>query len=376
MSRAAVICEFNPFHNGHKFLLEKIKSTCADEIVCIMSGGFVQRGDIAVVNKYERAKAALLNGADLVVELPTAYAVSSARVFARNGVRIARSLSCDMLCFGAESELCVLEKIVDAIEDNSVKELIKRKSSTGLYYPKALEEAVEEVCGKELSAWMSLPNNILAIEYIRSCREAGITPVAFERKGVSHDSSIPSGDIASASAIRQMIQKGEDYARYTPMTIKDPAALSAIESAVIYTLKCRSAQEISALSEVSEGLENRILDAAQRYNSIEEILEAVKTKRYTHARLRRIMIYSLLGVTASIQNTPVPYLRILGVREGKEHLLKDAALPLVAKVKADYEALNNSSKEIFDLDIRATHAMNLVRNESINEFSEGIIKIK
>ena len=374
MKRAAVICEFNPFHNGHKFLLEKIRKNYADEIVCIMSGNFVQRGELAVVNKYERAAAALLGGADVVAELPTPYALSSAQVFAQNGVRLAKALHCDILCFGAEDKLDTLNEITDVLQNYSVKELIQQKMKDGLYYPRALTEAVAERGEEAVADAMKQPNNILALEYIKACRAEGIVPVAIERKDVAHDSPTPVGNIASGSCIRDLIANSADISAFTPMKIEKPAALSALENAILYILKTSASEQIARLADVSEGLENRICEAAQDYNSIEELLDAVKTKRYTHARLRRILLYALLGITSDIQNTPVPYVRILGVKERMEELIRYASLPLVVRVKSDYDKLDNSVKEIFNIDCKATQAMNLARNEHINEFTQGIIK--
>ena len=158
------------------------------------------------------------------------------------------------------------------------------------------------------------------------------------------------------------------------MKIEKPASLSALENAILYILKTSTPEQLASLADVSEGLENRIIEAAQKYNSTEELLNAVKTKRYTHARLRRILLYALLGITAEIQNTPVPYVRILGVKERMENLLQYTALPLIVRAKADYEKLDNSAKEIFNIDLKATQAMNLARDEHINEFTQGIIK--
>ena len=371
MSRAAVICEFNPFHNGHKFLLENIKRDHADRIVCIMSGAFVQRGDIAVTDKYVRTAAALDNGADIVIELPTVYAVSSARVFAENGVRLAAAMGCDKLCFGAESGIAELSELAALLDSEEVNERIAGYMSEGCYYPKALSLAV----GADYEGVISLPNNILALEYIRVCRAHGIEPVALPRKGVNHDDARVSGEIASASRIRELMLSGGDYARFTPMKPEKPCALSAIEAAILFRLKTISPGELAGIAEVDEGLEHRIIEAARRYNSLEEILSAIKTKRYTMARLRRIAIQALLSITAEMQKTPVPYLRVLGMKRGSEDALKGAGLPLIIKTKADYEGLDNSAKEIFSVDLRAAEAMNIaLGGESVNEFARKVIK--
>ena len=371
MSRAGVICEFNPFHNGHKFLLEKIKKEYADEIICIMSGNFVQRGDIAITDKYARTLCALQNGADIVVELPTPYALSSARIFAENSVRLAAAMNCDKLCFGAESGLEELIELSDLLNDTAVNEKIQSYMKDGMYYPKALSLSV----GENYETIISQPNNILALEYIRACKAYDIEPIAIERKGVGHDEESFSGNYASASLIRKMIFDGGDYAQFTPMIVETPCCLDRIEAAVLYRLRTIQPDELRKIADVSEGLENRIVQVAKQYNSIEEILEAVKTKRYTMARLRRIFFATLLHITAQIQNTPVPYLRILGLHSGKESLVSGAKLPLIIKTKADYEKLDNSAKEIFNVDIHASEAMNIASNQNINEFSQPIIKV-
>ena len=372
MPKAAVICEFNPFHNGHKFLLEKIKSDCAADIVCIMSGSFVQRGDIAITDKYARTVAALENGADMVVELPTVYAVAPAQVFAENGVRIAADLGCDLLYFGAENALKELIDIVDSIESPEIQAKIADHMKAGAYYPQAVSEAL----GGSAAEMIRKPNNILAVEYIRSCRRYGITPAAILRKGAEHDDSTPVGDIASASAIREMIRDGEPYGEYTAMAVEHPAFLDAIEPAILYALKTIDKDELALLADVGEGLENRIYDAAIQYNSLEEILTAIKTKRYTMARLRRIVLYALLGVTKKMQETPVPYLRVLGVKKNKSEILKSAELPLIVDVRRGYDELHSLKKEIFDIDLKAAELMNIAQKTHINnEFTRGVIKI-
>lgn len=371
MSRAGVICEFNPFHNGHKFLLEKIKSEYADEIVCVMSGSFVQRGDIAITDKYARAKAALQNGADAVIELPTVYAVSAARIFAENGVRAAAAMGCGRLCFGAESEQGVLTELSELLESDEINRRIRGYMDEGMYYAKALSLAVGDDC----AGIIGQPNNILALEYIRACKAHGMRYKAVERAGAAHDSREASGDIASASMIRELIESGEDYQRFTPMIIEKPCSLKAVESAILYRLKTIGAGELAQIAEVDEGLENRLIEAAKKYSSTEEILAAVKTKRYTMARLRRILIQAVLGITTEIQRSPLPYLRVLGLRSGSETMLREATLPLIIKVKADFDKLDNSAKEIFSVDMRASELMNIAGGAAINEFTQGVVKV-
>ena len=368
MSRTAVICEFNPFHNGHKFLLENIKS---GDIVCIMSGNFVQRGDIAVTDKYARTAAALENGADLVAELPTVYAMAPAHIFAKAGVRLAYELGCDRLCFGSENSIEELYTLLECLDREETQRKIAAAMKAGDYYPRALSEAVGEAYAEAVSK----PNNILALEYIRACRAYGIEPAAIPRRGVDHDSDTVCSEIASATKLRAMIADGEDYASYTPMTVRFPANIGAIESAVLYRLKTMTADELAALPDVNEGLENRIIDAAKMNHSYSEILAQLKTKRYTMARLRRILLCALLGITREMQEAPVPYARILGVKAEKKHLIHTRTLPLIVDVKNGYDKLENSSKEIFNIDLHAAALMNIASQHTTNEFSQGLITV-
>jgi len=366
-----VICEFNPFHNGHKFLLENIKKNYGDDIVCIMSGNFVQRGDIAITDKYERARAALENGADMVVELPTVYALSSAQIFAENGVHIAAAMNCDTLFFGAENTISDLKEVTGLLENKLVNDKIRAAMKSGQYYPKALSLAL----GEKHADVINQPNNILALEYIKACAKYGVLPIAIPRKGPNHDEDAIVNGIASASKIRELIEDGETYKMLTPMEISDPCNIKSIEAAVLYRLKTITPEELANIADVSEGIEYRIIEAAKEYNSLSEIYDAVKTKRYTMARIRRIILSAFLNITAEIQNSPVPYLRILGIRSGLEGVLRGAKLPLIVKTKADYEQLNSSAKEIFNVDLRAAEAMNIARaTQPINEFTQGVIK--
>ena len=366
-----MICEFNPFHNGHKFLIEKIKQDCAEEIVCVMSGNMVQRGELAITDKYSRAKAALRYGADMVIELPAVYAVSSAQVFAANGVRLAYESGCDKLCFGAENSIEELFTALRAIDSDEAQNKIANSMKEGDYYPRAVAQAV----GEKIAAVIEKPNNILALEYIRACAEYDIEPIAIPREGAHHDSMEASGIIASGSKIRDMILSGEDASVYTPMDIERPAYPDSIAAAIMYNLKTASAEELKKLPDVSEGLENRIIEIAKDHNSVSEILDGLKTKRYTMARLRRILMYSLLGITRDMQNIPVPYSRVLGVRSDKKHLLSSRGIPVIADVRRGYDSLEERAKEIFDADVKAAALMSIATGVSLNEFSYGMIVV-
>lgn len=379
MKIAAVICEFNPFHNGHKYLLETIKNNHADAIVAIMSGSFMQRGDIAITNKYKRAECALKNGCDLVVELPTVFAVSSAENFAKGGVDIAKALGVDMLCFGAEDDNTEnLQIIADIFSNGDFCIKLKSYIANGEYYPKAVSMAINEILGQEYADILNKPNNTLAVEYIKALKGSKISPVSIKRSGADHDSDITSSDIASATHIRNLILNNGSYLKYTDMIIDNPASISRLETAILYRLKTMSKDELSTIADVSEGLHNRISECAKRSSSLEELYDNLKTKRYTLARIRRIVMCALLNITKEDANDHAQYVRVLGMNSVGAQILKNSNLPVLAKIKQDFEKLDIKAKKQFDIDARASeiHALALKEKRQYkNDFTAGIIKL-
>lgn len=381
MKIAAVICEFNPFHNGHKYLIDNIKSDYADCVVAIMSGSFVQRGDIAITDKYTRAKAALDNGCDLVVELPTVFALSSAGRFAKGGVQIAQALNADMLCFGAEdADTDTLTEISKVFEDDVFNTKLKEQLSQGEYYPKAVSLALESIYTKKYADMLSKPNNTLAIEYIKALKGSNISPVAIKRLGVEHDSNVTTDNIASATHIRNLIRNNENYSRYTDIKIDNAAYIEKLETAILYKLRTMSKDELLKLPDVNEGLHNRIYECARDCNSLKELFDSLKTKRYTLARLRRIVMYALLGITKSDIDCDAMYIRVLGMNRSGAQIIKSCStLPIVAKVKQDYDKLNDKAKQIFNIDATASDVFSLATTfgevKYKNDFAAKLIKI-
>ncbi len=384
MKIAAVICEFNPFHNGHKYLLDEIKKQGFDCIICIMSGSFTQRGEVAITDKFKRARVALKNGADLIIELPTPYAVSSAQIFARGGADIIKATDVvDKVFFGSEcGDAKLLNKAALATNDEKVRTLLKENMSEGDYYPQALQKAVNEVFGSEISDILASPNNTLGVEYIKELECSGIETAAVKRIAVEHDSLVSRGNFASASLIREMIFKGEDVSAFVPAgDFSNPAKTEFGERAVMYKLKSMSLEDFENLPDVTEGLHNRIYSAVRKCSSLEELLFEIKTKRYTLARLRRIIASATIGITKDLQNSPLPYLRILGMTEnGKEalsNISKKTNLPIVTNLAPALKTLDDRTKEMLMCDIRATDIRTIFEkeiSESGRDFTEALIK--
>ena len=356
---SGVIAEFNIFHNGHKYLVEKAREE-SDAVVAVMSGSFVQRGDVAITDKWSRARMALMNGVDLVLELPVCYALNAAPRFAEGGVNTLAALGIvDTLVFGSEcGDTDSLVRAADMLEneDKNTAGKIKSYMADGMNYPSALSKAYSGKVAEEL---LSKPNDILALEYIRAVMrsECDMKPRAIKRRFAEHDGKEVNGGFASASAIRERLMNGEDISELIPYPLdvigENPYLLSRLDSAFATRLRGISASELQNISEVSEGLENKILAAAMECDGFTAIAEKVKSKRYTMSRIRRILIASLIGFTKDIYSPYPDYIRVLGMNKTGAGLLKEAknkcSVPIITKT-ADFK----EDSKMFRLDLRAT----------------------
>lgn len=397
MNITGIVAEYNPFHNGHRYMIEKCRENGATHIVAVMSGNFVQRGSVAIMDKRSRTAAAIGGGVDLVLELPVCRAVSTAELFARGGVSLLHSLGCvDALGFGAEcDDASLLSKAADAVCDVRVHEIIKRELEGGISYPKARENAVLEIFGAETANVLSQPNNTLAVEYIKALKrlDSAIKPQPVLRHAVGHDSLKENGEFASASALRVLLERS-DTAAYEFMpesSIREFERLKAIgrapvcidesERAILSRLRMMSISDIKRAPDVSEGLENRIYNAIQTATSLEELYDIIKTKRYTHSRIRRIITALYLGIKPEDVQCDIPYIRVLGFNERGREVLKcmreTAKLPIVMK-SSQINALSDEAKHIFELECKATDLYNLSTPRILpcgTEYSDEIIMI-
>lgn len=365
MSIAAVICEYNPFHNGHKFHIEETKrQTGADGIIAVMSGNFVQRGEPAIFNKQLRAASAILGGADLVLELPAIYSCASAEFFAKGAIKILDALGqVNFLSFGAETPCADSLTSVASLLANEPPEFsakLKQYLNAGMSYPSARSAAVCDISGKESSKLLASPNNILGIEYCKALlnENSSITPIPILRKGAEHDSQSPQSGIASASHIRALIVGGDIAAAcsYMPEFSKSlfsdatVHSLKALEKSILAELVKTPANSLKIIADVSEGIENRIKSAALTANTLGELIDAVKTKRYTHSRIRRIILSAYLGITHEMRAAAPPYIKILDHnKRGREIIAaakKSASLPVVRNT-SQINRLQNSAAKAF-----------------------------
>ena len=395
-----IIAEFNPFHNGHRYIVNALKSSADDTVTAVMSGSFVQRGECACVSVSDRVKMALSNGVDLVLSLPVPYSTASAELFAKGGVDVLFSTGViDALGFGGECDSAdALVECVEVMNTPDFQIALKNRLDEGNSFPKARQMAFVD-CDKSACAdAIATPNNILGVEYIKAILNGGYAYYdgiterlkVIKRQGVAHDSSHRAGDICSASALREMLKGGEAYKDFLPSASyslladavasgKAPADYKRLETAILYKLRTMSVEEIALLPDVTEGLEHRIAAAVKSSVSLDEILEKIKTKRYTHSRLRRIILCALLGITKADAALSVPYVRVLGFNSNGARLLKEmkgrSTLPIVTK-KADLSALGAAAQRVFELECCARDIFSLalpVPDESGKEMTDKII---
>ncbi|HZJ78108.1 MAG TPA: nucleotidyltransferase family protein [Clostridia bacterium] len=361
MKITGIVSEYNPFHFGHKFHIEQTKKNGADYIIAVMSGNFVQRGECAAFEKHVRAKAALENGVDLVVELPVPYASANAQTFARGAVYILNSLGCvDELSFGSESaNIKALTETANAVETPEFKKILSKKLEQGLSFAQARELSVREVLSDKADV-LKTPNDTLAVEYIGALNrlKSSIEPFAVKRFGAAHDSKTKTAGYHSASYIREKILKGSMAGELTPSDDllaleiekgRAPVQLKALETAILCRLRQMVPLEIAKAPDISEGIENRIYNAVREATTLEELYDFAKTKRYSHARIRRIVLHSFLGITAQDNSLNPFYIRVLGMNNRGKDVLR------IAREKATLPIVMRAA-DVFKLDSFATRA--------------------
>lgn len=404
-----IIAEYNPFHNGHLYHLENSKKlTKCEYTIAIISGNFTQRGSTSIIDKWEKTKMALLNGIDLVIELPVLYSISSSENFADGAIKILNSLGIvDYISFGSEiGNIDLLDKIANILllEPNKYKIILSQELKKGFSFPKARENALLKYLNDSnaYSNILSNPNNILGIEYLKALKkyQSTIKPISIPRFKSDYNSNNLSDNIASATAIRNLI-KNKDFDTIKNLVPDETYCilinnlknghiipdLNIFEKEIIYMLRKMSTNEIANLPDVTEGLEFSIKNAANVCNNIAELLNIIKSKRYTQTRLQRILLYTLLGITKidiDVSKKTLPYIRILGFNENGKNLVskivkQNPKLQVITSVKRFVaNNHNNDLKQLLDKDIFATNVFTLgFENNSLTnlDFKNQIIII-
>ncbi len=358
MKNVGIICEYNPFHNGHARQLRAVREQ-GGVCVCLMSGNYVQRGEPAIFDKWTRAKAAALCGADLVLELPVTYALRSAEGFAAGGVEILDRMGCiDGLCFGSETDdINIIMSTAKALDTPEFSQKLKKELKSGVSFPTARQLALEAM-GEDGSV-LETPNAILAVEYCKALlrRNSAIQPLLIHREGDYHGGTDP--DAPSASFLRTQT----DWHGYVP---EDALAcfagvprhsVAAGQRAWLARLRSMEEAEFERLPFGSEGLWRKVLSACRTEPTLEAIVQAAKSKRYTRTRLMRLLLCAYLGITEEMLAQPAPYVRVLAVNGRGQRVLRqakqDGELPLLHTGQrapdCAYAALERRAADLFPL---------------------------
>jgi len=406
-----IIAEYNPFHNGHLYHIQKAKALSGcDYVIVVMSGQFVQRGEPAVVHKFARAKAALLHGADLVLELPYAFATASAAYFALGAATLLDATGLvDTLAFGSESgDLTPLRQAARILTDEPAlyKAELRRHLDKGLAFPAARAQALTQVA-PDAGACAGEPNNILGIAYLTALEQlkSPIRPLTLARVGSHYHEEYLAGEVSSATAIRKALRDNspawaealaeirpafpaasfETFAEAVNLGLA-PVFTDGFSDAFHYALRRQTAAQLGQYADVNEGLENRLIDAANHCYRLTDIARCVKTKRYTHTAVQRAMLHVLLGLTKDDFNAArIAYIRVLGFQRGSARLLAElqtkAKLPVIVNLKKDEAALPLSLQAALQSELRVSDLYYLATPSKKNtppigqEYREPIIVV-
>lgn len=371
MKFAGIITEYDPFHNGHAAQLAAARRAGAECIAVCMSSGAVQRGGVPILPDAVRARAALEAGADLVVALPAPYACATAERFAAAGVSLLAALGCDTLVFGAETpDAALLQQAAALLQREELQPLLRQKLSAGMTYAAARAEAAEELV-PGMGALLRTPNNILGIEYCKAIlnQKVALQPMPLPRWGAAHGGAAGEHDgtpMASASYLRQHTL--EEWAPFVPQTAMELYRKAAaegqlldaqkFETAVLALLRAAPPERFARARGVSEGLENRLAAAVREAESLEDLYTRLKTKRYPHARLRRLVLDAALEFPAELPEPP--YLLVLGARKAVLPRLKQARLPAGTSL-ADLMRNGEEARKIGELHSSAVDFSSLCR---------------
>ena len=398
MRVVGIIAEYNPLHNGHIYHLERARALSnADYCIVVLSGNFVQRGEAACTDKFSRAAWALRAGADLVLELPSVYAVAPAERFAAGGVRTLHATGVvNDLAFGCEApDLQTLYQISDIIatEPPALQDAIKRHLALGKSYPRARFDALSEYgVPKNMLAAIAQPNNILAVEYLNAIRQyaPSMEPLPIERVGTGYHSDDIVGDFASATAIRKAIVEGRNEILATMPNFVGGALLydeqfiipqEALSDVMLYALRRMSPADLAALPDVIEGFENVLYRSVRSARTLVEFYELIKTKRYTLARCKRIVACALLGITSDqvrklTLSREGSYLKVLGFQKKARPLISEIAkrktAPLILR-NSDLEDCPAFVRQNVETDLLSTDILSFVTTQEIHRDLGGAV---
>lgn len=367
-----IICEYNPFHNGHLYHLNKIKEQFKnEEIILILGGNFLQRGNPSIIDKYTKTEIALQQGINLIVELPFPFATQGSDIFAKGAITILKKLNCDKLVFGSESaDIDLLIKLANIqLKNKEYNSKIKQYLKEGINYPTALSKALKEITGITINT----PNDILALSYLKEIKnqKAKIKAYTIKRTNNYHEKTLDK-KIASATSIREAIKKNIDIKNYVPAATFKHIKNNNYEENFYKYLKFKIISEKTKINQyqtVDEGIENRIIKNIYESNHLDELITKIKTKRYTYNKINRMFIHILCSFTKkeAKENKNIKYIRILGFdNTGKKYLnsiKKSLDIPIITNI-------NQKNKDLLEIEMRTDHIYNLIFEKQKNIFKE------
>ncbi len=383
MNFCGVICEFNPFHNGHNYLIQEAKKQTDCEIVCLMSGNFVQRGTPAIANKYIRATHAVNAGANAVLELPTVFACSNAENFAMGAIKIFKALNISKIAFGIEeTNLEILKQIAKLKFENSERfqNAFKNEVQNGINYNTALKRSIASTLKNEnIIDILNKPNNVLAVEYLTAIlkQNANIKPIAINRTDDGYNSEHEKAEFMSATGVRKLISEDKSYFKYVPKFARLDEVfcnekITIFETLTILKIRQSTATELEKCYDYSEGIEYRIKEMSDKHTSLSSITENICTPRYRLSRVNKLLIYPLLNITKSAVKTAYsskPVVKVIAIKKDKLDLLKNynkSKISLITTNK-EYENLSRSQKQIIDIDLNASNIYSTIMGNINNE---------
>ena len=336
-----IICEFNPFHNGHLYIINKAKELFNEDIVVVLGGNFLERGNLSIIEKYDKAKIAIKYGASLVVELPFKYATSSSDIFAMGAIKILNELKVDKILFGTEEgSLERLEKAADVqISDPKYEPLVREYLCTGLNYSTCMNKALKDIIGYEIIS----PNDMLALSYIKEIKRNNYNIKAYTVKRTNdyHGKELYN-DIASGDAIREALNNNKDINKYIPQGVFDYIKRNNynLEYFKLLKYKILSDEDLRKYLDVDEGIDKRIKNVIDSSYSLDELINNVKTKRYTYNKISRMFTHILTGYTKEEnKDFDIKYVRVLGLNDnGKKYLnkvKKETTIPIITSINKD-----------------------------------------
>ena len=374
MRVAGIVSEFNPFHNGHRYLIDRAGASGATHIAAVMSGSFVQRGEAAFADKFLRAQAAVRGGVDLVVDLPVPWSLGGAQTFARGGVGLLAALGCDMLAFGCETaDLPLLEKTAALLKNEDIGNAAANAMREGMTYPAALRQSLFDAGAEDSAALLDHPNNVLAVEYLKALgdQDVSMTPFAVQRIGAGHDAPLTDDPVQSAAAIRALPDLSFAAPLIPPEVYRvfseNPGRLLSqthYETAVLTALRLLPEEAYDDFVDDRSGLCDRLRAAVRTASSLDDLYQTAKTKSVTLSKVRRAVMQLFLQIPVGAAEGTPPFLRVLASNERGLEVLASSkhTLPLLTK-HAETSALPREAKSLYALQCRASDLYALCTKE-------------